>query len=413
MLIICLAGKFRQMQISSLFCPSNVDYWFIYYCWGWFCVFLPIQVRWVSVISQRKIIHLDMDAFFASVEQRDNPKLQGLPVVVGGQPDSRGVVAACSYEARQFGIHSAMPSSRAHRLCPQAVFVAPRIEVYRAVSVIIQQIFRRYASEVEPLSLDEAYLDVSDSEMFAGSATHIAQAIKAEILEETQLVASAGVSYNKFLAKMASDMDKPNGLYVIKPAQGERFVADLAVAKFHGVGPVTAAKMHRLGIQTGRDLRAKSKQQLQAAFGKSAEYFYNIARAIDLRPVCSVRRRKSLGKETTFTTDIADINVLREQLIELSDKLWQRLERDGLQAKTFTLKVKYANFRQISRALSAAQTIKQPSEMHALLLELLSRVELGQQAVRLLGVTASGFAEQGVADSRGRQLELFGVRDKL
>jgi len=367
----------------------------------------------VNVISQRKIIHLDMDAFFASVEQRDNPKLQGLPVVVGGQPDSRGVVAACSYEARQFGIHSAMPSSRAHRLCPQAVFVAPRIEAYRAVSVIIQKIFRRYASEVEPLSLDEAYLDVSDSEMFAGSATHIAQAIKAEILEETQLVASAGVSYNKFLAKMASDMDKPNGLYVIKPAQGESFVADLAVAKFHGVGPVTAAKMHRLGIQTGRDLRAKSKQQLQAAFGKSAEYFYNIARAIDLRPVCSVRRRKSLGKETTFTTDIADINVLREQLIELSDKLWQRLERDGLQAKTFTLKVKYANFRQISRALSAAQTIKQPSEMHALLLELLSRVELGQQAVRLLGVTASGFAEQSVADSRGRQLELFGVRDKL
>ncbi|OUR81495.1 DNA polymerase IV [Cycloclasticus sp. 46_120_T64] len=354
-----------------------------------------------------------MDAFFASVEQRDNQKLQGLPVVVGGQPDSRGVVAACSYEARQFGIHSAMPSSRAHRLCPQAVFVAPRIEAYRAVSVIIQQIFRRYASEVEPLSLDEAYLDVSDSEMFAGSATHIAQAIKAEILEETQLVASAGVSYNKFLAKIASDMDKPNGLYVIKPTQGERFVADLAVAKFHGVGPVTAAKMHRLGIQTGRDLRAKSKQQLQAAFGKSAEYFYNIARAIDLRPVCSVRRRKSLGKETTFTTDIADINVLREQLIELSDKLWQRLERDDLQAKTFTLKVKYANFRQISRALSVAQTIKQPSEMHALLLELLLRVELGQQAVRLLGVTASGFAEQGLADNRGRQLELFDVSDKL
>ena len=360
----------------------------------------------MNVISQRKIIHLDMDAFFASVEQRDNPKLQGLPVVVGGQPDSRGVVAACSYEARQFGIHSAMPSSRAHRLCPQAVFVAPRIEVYRAVSVIIQQIFRRYASEVEPLSLDEAYLDVSTSEMFAGSATRIAQAIKRTILDETKLIASAGVSYNKFLAKMASDMDKPNGLYVIEPAQGKRFVEGLSVAKLYGVGPVTEAKMNRLGIKTGRDLRAKSLHELVEEFGKSGEYFYNIARAVDLRPVRSSRERKSLGKEITFISDIRELTVLRQQLSLLGKQVWQGLEKNSLKPKTLTLKLKYGDFQQVSRSISVGTVIVDLSELQAMLVGLLSRIELEQRPVRLLGVTASGFDPAKRMDD-GRQLELF------
>jgi len=260
--------------------------------------------------KQRKIIHVDMDAFFASVEQRDQPEYQGQPLIVGGQPNSRGVVAACSYEARKFGIHSAMPSSRAYRLCPKAIFVKPRFEAYRAVSNQIREIFWRYASQVEPLSLDEAYLDVSYTEAFDGSATRIAQAIKADILSTTKLNASAGVSYNKFLAKIASDMDKPNGLYVIKPEQGMDFVANLPVGQFHGIGPATEAKMQKLGIHTGADLRNKSLAQLVERFGKSGQYYYNIARAIDERPVRSQRVRKSLGKETTFAEDVLSVPLL-------------------------------------------------------------------------------------------------------
>jgi len=348
-----------------------------------------------------------MDAFFASVEQRDNSDLQGKPVVVGGQPNSRGVVAACSYEARQFGIHSAMPSSKAYRLCPKAVFVSPRIEAYRAVSIVIQKVFWRYASEVEPLSLDEAYLDVSTAEMLDGSATRIAQAIKSDIFNETQLIASAGVSYNKFLAKVASDMDKPNGLYVIKPAQGQRFVAELDVAKLHGVGPVTEAKMNRFGIKTGSDLRTKSLHELVTAFGKSGEYFYNIARAIDLRPVRSSRKRKSLGKETTFTSDIRDMNLLQEQLGLLGEKVWKGLEQNDLKAKTLTLKLKYDDFQQVSRAISFDESIVDPLVLQRGLVELLSRINLDQRAVRLLGVTASSFDRGNLEVRNEQQLELF------
>jgi len=317
------------------------------------------------------------------------------------------VVAACSYEARQFGIHSAMPSSRAYRLCPQVVFVAPRIEAYRAVSLVLQKIFWKYASEVEPLSLDEAYLDVSNSKMFTGSATHIAQAIKSTIFNETQLMASAGVSYNKFLAKVASDMDKPNGLYVIEPAQGQRFVEGLAIAKLYGVGPVTEAKMNRLGIKTGKDLRTKSLHELVAEFGKSGEYFYNIARAIDLRPVRSSRERKSFGKETTFNSDIRDITVLHEQLSLLGDKVWQGLGQHGLKAKTLTLKLKYGDFQQVSRAISFEKAIKDLAGLQWALLGLLSRIDLEQRAVRLLGVTASGFDKSDRVEKSGQQLQLF------
>jgi len=340
--------------------------------------------------DQRKIIHVDMDAFYASVEQRDQPDLRARPVVVGGQPDSRGVVAACSYEARQFGIHSAMASSRAYRLCPHAVFVPPRFEAYRQVSSQIQQIFWRYASEVEPLSLDEAYLDVSEATVLAGSATRIAQAIKDDIKAETQLIASAGVSYNKFLAKMASDMDKPDGLYVITPDQGEAFVSALLIGKFHGVGPATEAKMHRLGIKTGADLKAWDALDLTAHFGKSGGYYYHIARGVDLRPVRSSRQRKSLGKETTFAVDICDTTELLAHINVLAETVFKLLLAKKMQAKTVTLKVKYSNFRQITRSISLPYPIEGIVQMQALLADLFAKTDAHKQLVRLLGVTVSG-----------------------
>ncbi len=343
--------------------------------------------------QQRKIIHIDMDAFFASVEQRDNPTYQNQPLIVGGQPNSRGVVAACSYEARKFGIHSAMPCSQAYRLCPQAVFVSPRFEAYREVSQQIREIFWRYASEVEPLSLDEAYLDVSYTADFNGSATRIAQAIKQDILNTTKLIASAGVSYNKFLAKIASDMDKPDGLYIIKPEQGEDFVAGLAIGKFYGIGPATEAKMNKLGIKTGQDLRQRTLAELTEKFGKSGRYYFNIARGIDDRPVRSSRIRKSLGKETTFSTDMMDREELLHQLDLLADKVFDRLQTLQLEARTLTVKVKYANFQQVTRSLSPPQALTELKDIKALLPELLSRTDAGKQAVRLVGVTASGLVD--------------------
>lgn len=345
--------------------------------------------------KQRKIIHVDMDAFFASVEQRDQPKHQGKPLIVGGQPNSRGVVAACSYEARKFGIHSAMPCSHAYRLCPQAIFVPPRFEAYREISQQIREIFWQYATQVEPLSLDEAYLDVTYTADFDGSATRIAQAIKAEILAKTQLNASAGVSYNKFLAKIASDMDKPNGLYVIKPDQGLAFVADLPIGKFHGIGPATEAKMQKLGIQTGADLRQKTLVELVERFGKSGQYYYNIARAIDERPVRSTRVRKSLGKETTFAEDILSIELLTEVLNGLAEQVLTKLSDQELQAKTITLKVKYANFQQVTRA----QSVDIVLELNAIkrwIPQLLKRTKAGEQAIRLVGLSLSGLEKVGV-----------------
>jgi len=342
--------------------------------------------------QQRKIIHVDMDAFFASVEQRDNPTYQGKPLIVGGQPNSRGVVAACSYEARKFGIHSAMPSSKAYRLCPKAIFVKPRFEAYRAVSDQIREIFWRYASAVEPLSLDEAYLDVSYTEAFDGSATRIAQAIKTDILSTTKLNASAGVSYNKFLAKIASDMDKPNGLYVIKPEQGRDFVADLPIGQFHGIGPATEAKMQQLGIQTGADLRQKTLVQLVERFGKSGQYYYNIARAIDERPVRSQRVRKSLGKEITFAEDVLSLESLIDTLNGLAETVLNKLDEQALQARTLTLKVKYANFQQVTRA----QSVEMALDINAVqqwVPQLLQRTEAGKQPIRLVGLSLSGFAK--------------------
>lgn len=331
-----------------------------------------------------------MDAFFASVEQRDQPDYKGKPLIVGGQPNSRGVVAACSYEAREFGIHSAMSCSRAYRLCPQAIFVPPRFDAYREVSNQIREIFWQYASEVEPLSLDEAYLDVTYTDEFAGSATRIAQAIKDEILAITQLTASAGVSYNKFLAKIASDMDKPNGLYIIKPEQGKAFVADLAIGKFHGIGPVTESKMNKLGIKTGRDLHQKTLSHLIEHFGQSGQYYYNIARAIDERPVRSQRERKSLGKETTFAQDVVSNEILISHLHSLSKRVLDTMQKQNLQARTLTIKVKYADFQQVTRAHTVEHKLDMAT-LKQLIPLLLTKTEAGKKPVRLVGLSLSGF----------------------
>ena len=353
-------------------------------------------------MSERKIIHIDMDAFYAAVEQRDDARLRGRPVVVGGGPAARGVVAAASYEARRFGIHSAMPAARAYRLCPHAVFLRPRFAVYRAVSREIHGVFREFTELVEPLSLDEAYLDVTLMAARAGSATAVARAIKARILERTGLVASAGVSYNKFLAKLASDWDKPDGLYVIPPARGEDFVAGLPVARFHGVGPATAKRMQELGIHTGADLRQHSLAELTRIFGKVGAHYYRLARGIDERPVESHRERKSLSAETTFAEDLRSREALLAALAPLTTEVAEQLIRRGLRGRTLTLKLRYDNFELITRSLTRAEPFYTAAGMQAVLPQLLDRTEAGRRAVRLLGVGVSNFA-----GAEPRQLSLF------
>lgn len=341
--------------------------------------------------TQRKIIHVDMDAFFASVEQRDFPEYRGQPLIVGGRPNSRGVVAACSYEARKFGIHSAMPCAQALKRCPDAIFVPPRFEVYRQVSQAIHKIFWRYASQMEPLSLDEAYLDVTYTAACNGSATLMAKSIKRDIVEATGLIASAGVSYNKFLAKIASDMDKPDGLYVITPEQGAAFVARLAIGKFYGVGPVTEKKMRALGIASGQDLLAWSLEDLKQHFGKQALYYYNIARGMDERPVRSFRERQSLGKEITLAADVCDVEILMGHIHSLAEKVLAQIQQKNIKPKTITLKIKYANFKQITRSWSGDGVCEDLSGMQARLRELLKRTDAGREPVRLVGVSCSGF----------------------
>ncbi|RFA30697.1 DNA polymerase IV [Alkalilimnicola ehrlichii] len=352
----------------------------------------------------RKIIHIDMDAFYAAVEQRDDPRLRGRPVVVGGSPDSRGVVATASYEARRYGIRSAMPAARARLLCPEAVFLRPRFETYRKVSRQIQTIFRRYTALVEPLSLDEAYLDVSECRTCRGSATLIARRIKEEIYANTELRASAGVSYNKFLAKLASDIDKPDGLYLIAPDAGAKFVAELEIGRFHGVGRATEARMHALGIYTGADLRQWSLEELEAAFGKRGPFYYYIARGIDERPVRPVRERKSLGSETTFSRDLSDISAMLAALRPLAAEVLANLQKKQLLAYTFTLKVKFHDFQLITRAHSARAPVTDIEALMALLGALLERTEAVSKPVRLLGVTASGLR---TASETEQQLGLF------
>ncbi len=353
----------------------------------------------------RRIIHIDMDAFYASVEQRDDPALRGVPVAVGGA-GARGVVAAASYEARKFGVHSAMPSVTARRKCPELVFVPPRFDVYRALSQQIRGIFARYTLLIEPLSLDEAYLDVTAPLLNRGSATAIAEEIRAAIRLETGLTASAGVSYNKFLAKLASDHRKPDGLFVITPSIGPEFVAALPVAKFHGVGPVTAAKMNRLGIHTGLDLRRQTREFLTAQFHKAGNYFYHLARAEDDRPVVADHPLKSLGAETTFARDLLAWEEVAPALEPVFAKLWAAYSRHGQTAWTVTVKVKYANFHQITRSRSCPEAIASRTMIEQFSFDLLEPLFPPARGVRLLGVTLSNFDATTVAESRQTALAL-------
>jgi len=351
----------------------------------------------------RRIVHVDMDAFFASVEQRDNPDLRGKPVAVGGI--QRGVVAAASYEARRFGVRSAMPSMRAKRLCPDLIFVKPRFEVYRTVSQQIRAIFADYTPLIEPLSLDEAYLDLTDH-LEGRTATRIAQEIRARIHEATGLTASAGVSYNKFLAKLASDQRKPDGLFVIPPEAGAAFVQSLPIGRFHGVGPATAARMEAHGILTGADLARQSLEFLTGRFGKSGTYYWNIARGIDHREVKPDRIRKSIGAENTFFDDLRDLAAAHAELAPLADKVWRHASSARRAGRTVTLKVKYGDFRQITRAKSLPAPVESRDQMLAIACELLAPVFADPRGVRLLGITLSALEEAG-AVAAPRQLGLF------
>jgi DNA polymerase-4 len=339
----------------------------------------------------RKIIHVDMDAFYASVEQRDNPDLRGRPVAVGGR--ERGVVTAASYEARKFGVRSAMPSVTAMRACPELIFVKPRFEVYREVSRQIRDIFESYTPLVEPLSLDEAYLDVTENLKAMASATQIARDIRAAIFATTGLTASAGVSYNKFLAKVASDFNKPDGMTVIPPSKGEAFVAALPIGKFYGVGPVTAAKMQRLGIETGADLRNQTLAFLDKQFGKSGGYYYRIARGVDHRRVNPDRERKSLGAERTFFTDLSARADIEASIAEITEEVWRRCDKAMTTGRTVTLKVKYADFQQITRSRSGPAPICAKDELDRACALLIDGIFPLPKAVRLLGVTLSNMGE--------------------
>ena len=348
----------------------------------------------------RKIIHVDMDAFYASVEQRDNPILRGKPVAVGGSRE-RGVVAAASYEARKFGVRSAMPSVTARRKCPDLIFVKPRFDVYKQVSLQIRAIFAKHTTIIEPLAFDEAYLDVTENLQGIASATEIAERIRAKIRAETQLTASAGVSYNKFLAKLASDHRKPDGLFVITPAMGPSFVEALPVERFHGVGPATAAKIKALGIFTALDLRAKDEAFLSKHFGKAGRHFYCICRGIDHRPVLPNRVRKSVGAENTFSRDLTSLDDMGAELGLLVEKVWHYCDTTGVRGRTVTLKVKFADFRVITRSRSRLMPISDRSTLASISDELLAAEFPIRKGVRLLGVSLSSLcADAGEVDTQ-------------
>lgn len=352
----------------------------------------------------RRIIHIDMDAFYASVEQRDAPALRGRPVAVG-RGEGRGVVAAASYEARQFGVRSAMPSRTALRHCPGLVFVPPRFDVYRAVSQQIHEIFARYTSLIQPLSLDEAYLDVTQSYASHGSATRIASMIRAEIARETGLTASAGISYNRFLAKLASDHRKPDGQFVITPAMGPDFAASLRVEQFHGIGPATRAKMNRLGIFTGADLRTIPMPVLSRHFGKAAGFYASIAHGIDDRPVVPDRVRKSIGTETTFESDLSDLSDAQQVLHGLCDKLWRQCTAQALSGRTVVLKLKYADFQIVTRTRSGTSVFSSVEAIRSQAGSLLETLYPFERAIRLMGVTLTGLVTE--EEEKTAQLTLF------
>jgi DNA polymerase-4 len=356
---------------------------------------------------QRKIIHIDMDAFYASVEQRDFPEYRGKSLVVGGSPEKRGVVATASYEARKFGVKSAMSCARARQLCPGAIFVYPRFEAYKEVSRQIREIFSRYTDLIEPLSLDEAYLDVSNDLQGIGSAIEIAKRIKAAIKDELQLTASAGVSVNKFVAKIASDMNKPDGLTFIGPSAVTAFMEQLPVEKFFGVGKVTAARMNSLRLFTGADLKRLSELEMIQLFGKSGRFYYQIVRGIDHRPVHISRQAKSLAAEDTFDQDLSDKPAMRAELEKIAARVAGRLEKRQLKGRTLTLKVKFSDFRQITRSYSQEQSFNGYESIFAAACHMLDHLDMEGKKVRLLGLSLSNFQDSGPDGSSVVQLSLF------
>lgn len=363
--------------------------------------------------NHRKIIHIDMDAFYASVEQRDNPELRGKPLVVGGLPEGRGgVVATASYEARKFGIRSAMPSKQALQLCPHAIFVRPRFPAYKEVSQHIREIFSRYTDLIEPLSLDEAYLDVTEDKLNIGSAIEIAKQIKQAIKDELQLTASAGVSINKFVAKIASDINKPDGLTFIGPSAIEAFMEKLAVEKFQGVGKVTAEKMKKMGLFTGVDLKNLSEDELVGHFGKPGRFYYNIVRGIDEREVQPHRETKSLAAEDTFAYDLTTIEEMEAELDKIAKIVCERLQKYELKGRTITLKIKYSDFKQITRNRSLTTPVYDPETISSIAKQLLAATEPEDKRIRLLGISLSNF---GGPETKPReekwpdQLKLFSL----
>lgn len=357
----------------------------------------------------RKIIHIDMDAFYASVEQRDFPEYRGKPLVVGGSPEGRGgVVATASYEARKFGIKSAMTSKKAQQLCPYAIFVRPRFDAYKDVSRKIREIFSRYTDLIEPLSLDEAYLDVSEDKLGIGSAITIAEQIKQAIKDELNLTASAGVSINKFAAKIASDMNKPDGLTFIGPSKMEKFMEKLPVEKFFGVGKVTAEKMKRQGLHTGLDLKKQTEARLIQLFGKTGKFFYNIVRGIDNRQVQPHQEIKSISAEDTFSYDLGRGEELDDWVEVIAKSAFKRLLNYKIYGRTITLKVKFGDFKQITRSLSFPTPINDLEQIIDTTKMLLNNVDLGEKKIRLLGVGFSNFGEVKIRERYdGHQQSLF------
>ncbi len=352
----------------------------------------------------RKIIHIDMDAFYASVEQRDDPALRGQPIAVGGG-GPRGVVATASYEARTFGVKSAMPGARARRLCPGLIFVTPRFDAYRAASALIREIFSRYTDIIQPLSLDEAYLDVTVNKPGIASATQVAEEIRHLIRTETGLTASAGVSYNKLIAKLASDQNKPDGVCVVRPSEGAAFIATMPVRRIHGIGPVTARRMHELGIETGADLRARDLRFLQAHFGSSADYYYRAARGEDDRPVREREGRKSVSVEDTFSDDLTDRAALLAEIERIAASLWTRIDKAQAWGRTIVLKVKFADFRIITRSRSFAVPVRSPDILVQVARELLLAQLPLRMGARLLGLGVHNLEAEETAD-QGEQLAL-------
>ncbi|MGB1017976.1 MAG: DNA polymerase IV [Chitinophagales bacterium] len=348
-------------------------------------------------MNHRKILHIDMDAFFASVEQRDNPDLRGKPIAVGG--GDRGVVAAASYEARKFGVYSAMPSVTAKRKCPNLIFVRHRFDVYKKASRQIREVFAKYSNHIQPLSLDEAFLDITENIANHSSAKETALAIKKDIFETTGLTASAGVSFNKFLAKIASDINKPNGIYVITLEKAPAFLDALPIGKFFGIGKVTEKKMKARGIHFGKDLRPFDKFEMAKRFGKSGRYYYNMINLLDERPVKHVTKRKSIGTERTFNTDIESFGIAAMHISNLTKRLMKTFKKTDDRVKTITIKIKYEDFVLKTRSKTIKNYTKSERKIIAVAKDLLKQDEL-IKPIRLLGVSLSNFESEKIFSSK-------------